>query len=103
MNFLIQLDLSWLRLIWWPPKEVFLGWSGLPGRGRALGVGEVKFRGQIYPDAEVIQYRLDIKRVFRRPMPLGVADGRVLHDGQTIYEVKDLKVGLINTLMVNKS
>lgn len=87
----------------WQLLGVFLGWSGLPGRGRALGGGEVKFRGQIYPDAGAIQYRLDIKRVFRRPMPLGVADGIVLHDGQTIYEVKDLKVGLINTQMVNKS
>ncbi|MDD3576063.1 MAG: bifunctional 3-hydroxydecanoyl-ACP dehydratase/trans-2-decenoyl-ACP isomerase [Halothiobacillus sp.] len=80
----------------WQLLGVFLGWSGLPGRGRALGVGEVKFRGQIYPDAGAIQYRLDIKRVFRRPMPLGVADGVVLHDGQIIYEIKDLKVGLIN-------
>ena len=80
----------------WQLLGVFLGWSGLPGKGRALGVGKVKFSGQIYPDAGSIQYQLHIKRVFTKPMPMGIADGMVIHDGNIIYEANDLKVGLIN-------
>lgn len=79
----------------WQLLGVYLGWSGLPGKGRALGVGKVKFSGQIYPDAGSIQYQLHIKRVFKKPMPMGVADGVVLHNGNIIYEANDLKVGLI--------
>jgi len=79
----------------WQLLGVFLGWRGLPGKGRALGVGKVKFSGQIYPDAGSIQYRLSIKRVITRPMVLGIADGEVLHNGIVIYQASDLKVGLI--------
>ncbi|MGO2509490.1 MAG: bifunctional 3-hydroxydecanoyl-ACP dehydratase/trans-2-decenoyl-ACP isomerase [Vibrio hibernica] len=80
----------------WQLLGVFLGWSGLPGKGRALGVGKVKFMGQIYPDSSEIQYRLNIKRVFKKPMPLGIADGVVIQGGNIIYQAIDLKVGLIN-------
>lgn len=79
----------------WQLLGVFLGWSGLKGKGRALGVGKVKFSGQIYPDAGSIQYRLHIKRIFKKPMPLGVADGVVIHKTRIIYEANDLSVGLI--------
>lgn len=79
----------------WQLLGVFLGWSGLQGKGRALGVGKVKFSGQIYPDSGSIQYLLHIKRIFTRPLPMGVADGSVIHDGRTIYEANDLRVGLI--------
>lgn len=80
----------------WQLLGVFLAWSGLPGKGRALGVGKVKFSGQIYPDAGSIQYQLHIKRVFTKPMSMGIADGMVLHKGNIIYQADDLKVGLIN-------
>jgi len=83
----------------WQLLGVFLGWSGLPGRGRALGVGKVKFSGQIYPDAGSIQYKLHIKRVFKKPMIMGIADGLVIHNDKIIYEVDDLKVGLISGLV----
>ena len=79
----------------WQLLGVFLGWSGLPGKGRALGVGKVKFTGQIYPDAGEIQYRLDIKRTFSRPMAMGIANGQVIHNGKIIYQADDLRVGLI--------
>ncbi|AOU96976.1 3-hydroxyacyl-[acyl-carrier-protein] dehydratase FabA [Acidihalobacter yilgarnensis] len=79
----------------WQLLGVFLGWSGLPGKGRALGVGQVKFSGQIHPDAGSIQYRLDIKRVFSGQLSVGVADGQVIHKGETIYRAEGLKVGLI--------
>lgn len=79
----------------WQLLGVFLGWSGLPGRGRALGVGKVKFSDQVYPDAGTIEYRLDIKRIFSKPMSMGIADGTVIHNGNIIYQASDLKVGLI--------
>jgi len=80
----------------WQLLGVFLGWSGLAGKGRALGVGKVRFRGQIYPDAGSIQYQLHIKRVFTKPIAMGIADGMVIHNGNIIYQANDLKVGLIN-------
>ena len=79
----------------WQLLGVFLGWSGLKGKGRALGVGSVKFRGQIYPDTKLIHYQLNIKKVIKLPMPVGVADGEVIVNGQAIYIAKDLKVGLL--------
>ncbi len=80
----------------WQLVGFFLGWSGGPGRGRALGVGEVGFRGQITPDVKVVRYEIDMKRVILRKLVLGVADGQVLADGQVIYTAKDLKVGLFS-------
>ena len=81
----------------WQLLGVFLGWSGLSGKGRALGVGKVKFGDQIYPDAGNIQYQLHIKRIFKKPMPMGIADGVVIHNGKIIYQATELKVGLITT------
>lgn len=79
----------------WQLLGVFLGWSGLPGRGRALGVGQVKFSGQILPDAGCIHYQLNIKRVITKPLAMGIADGQVIHQGKVIYQAENLKVGLI--------
>ena len=80
----------------WQLLGVFLGWSGLPGKGRALGVGKVKFSGQIYPNAGSIKYQIHIKRIFKKPLPMGIADGVVIHNDRVIYQASDLKVGLIN-------
>lgn len=79
----------------WQLLGVFLGWSDLPGKGRALGVGKVKFSGQIYPDAGEIQYQLHIKRIIKKPLAMGIADGVVILNGKAIYEANDLKVGLL--------
>ncbi|GBF58281.1 3-hydroxydecanoyl-[acyl-carrier-protein] dehydratase [Candidatus Phycosocius bacilliformis] len=78
----------------WQLVGFYLGWSGLPGKGRALGVGEVKFSGQITNDVKLVRYEIDIKRVFKSRLILGVADGQVLADGKVIYTAKDLRVGL---------
>ncbi|EWH08584.1 3-hydroxydecanoyl-(acyl carrier protein) dehydratase [Catenovulum agarivorans DS-2] len=78
----------------WQLVGFFLGWSGGPGKGRALGVGEVKFTGQILPTAKKVTYRIDMKRVIKRKLFMGMADGTVAVDGKVIYEAKDLKVGL---------
>ena len=72
----------------------FLGWLGLPGRGRALGVGEVKFADQVLPTIKKVVYGVDIKRVFKGKLILGIADGWLEADGRRIYSVKDMRVGL---------
>lgn len=78
----------------WQLVGFFLGWSGGPGKGRALGVGEVKFTGQILPSAKKVTYRIDLKRVIKRKLFMGLGDGTVEVDGRIIYQAKDLKVGL---------
>jgi 3-hydroxyacyl-[acyl-carrier protein] dehydratase/trans-2-decenoyl-[acyl-carrier protein] isomerase len=78
----------------WQLVGFFLGWSGHPGKGRALGAGEVKFTGEILPDAKLVTYELSIKRVIDRTLVLGIADGTVAVDGKVIYTTKALKVGL---------
>jgi 3-hydroxyacyl-[acyl-carrier protein] dehydratase/trans-2-decenoyl-[acyl-carrier protein] isomerase len=80
----------------WQLVGFFLGWSGASGRGRALGVGEVKFRGQVRPSVTKITYKIDMKRVILRRLILGVGDGTLEADGQVIYTAKDLKVGLFS-------
>jgi 3-hydroxyacyl-[acyl-carrier protein] dehydratase/trans-2-decenoyl-[acyl-carrier protein] isomerase len=78
----------------WQLVGFFLGWQGGPGKGRALGVGEVKFTGQILPTAKKVTYKIDLKRVINRKLVMGIGDGSVSVDGREIYTAKDLKVGL---------
>ncbi|GHB33663.1 3-hydroxyacyl-[acyl-carrier-protein] dehydratase FabA [Salinicola rhizosphaerae] len=78
----------------WQLVGFHLGWLGNPGRGRALGCGEVKFSGQILPSAGQVSYHIEIKRVITRRLILGIADGTLSVDGQDIYQAKDLRVGL---------
>jgi 3-hydroxyacyl-[acyl-carrier protein] dehydratase/trans-2-decenoyl-[acyl-carrier protein] isomerase len=78
----------------WQLVGFFLGWSGHPGKGRALGAGEVKFTGEILPDAKLVTYELSVKRVIDRTLVLGIANGTVAVDGKVIYTAKALKVGL---------
>ncbi|WP_150285771.1 3-hydroxyacyl-[acyl-carrier-protein] dehydratase FabA [Rhabdaerophilum calidifontis] len=78
----------------WQLVGFFLGWLGEPGRGRALGVGEVKFADQVLPTVRRVVYGIDLKRIFRSKLVLGIADGWLEADGKRIYEAKDLRVGL---------
>lgn len=78
----------------WQLVGFFLGWSGGPGKGRALGVGEVKFTGQILPTAKKVTYKITMKRVIKRKLFMGIGDGVVEVDGRPIYQANDLKVGL---------
>ena len=87
----LGLDATWQLL------GFFLGWLGNPGRGRALGVGQVKFSGQILPTAKKVTYRINVKRVIARKLTLGIADAVVSVDGEEIYEAKDLRVGLFTS------
>lgn len=81
----------------WQLVGFFLGWSGGPGRGRALGVGEVKFTGQVLPQGKLVRYHIDMKRVMMRKLVMGIADARMEVDGQEIYVAHDLRVGLFTT------
>lgn len=78
----------------WQLTGFNLGWRGMQGRGRALGVGEVKFSGMVTPDRKRLVYEVDFTRVIDRKLKMGVADGRVTCDGEPIYAVTDMKVGL---------
>lgn len=85
----------------WQLVGFYLGWTGAPGKGRALGVGEVKFTGQVPPTVRNVRYIIDLKRVINRRLVLGIADGRVEADGQLIYVAKDLRVGLFKPEELN--
>lgn len=78
----------------WQLVGFYLGWRGNPGKGRALGCGEVKFTGEILPQARKVEYELDIKRLIERKLVMGIADGTVSVDGKVIYTATGLKVGL---------
>lgn len=78
----------------WQLVGFYLGWLDNPGRGRALGCGEVKFTGQILPVNKKVTYHLHLKRVITRKLVMGIADGTVSVDGREIYTAKDLRVGL---------
>ena len=80
----------------WQMVGFFLTWSGLPGKGRALGCGEVKFRGQVTPDVKLVRYEIDLRRVMNGRLKLGIADGRLFADDKKIYEANDLRVGLFS-------
>ncbi len=84
----------------WQMCGFFLGWLGSPGRGRALGTGEIKFTGQVLPSVKRVEYGVDFKRVMRSRLVLGVADGWLKADGEVIYRAEDLKVGLFQDAAV---
>ena len=81
----------------WQCVGFYLAWIGNPGHGRALGVGEVKFTGQILPTSKKVTYEINMKRVISRKLVLGVADGVVKVDGREIYTANDLRVGLFTS------
>ena len=78
----------------WQLVGFYLGWSGCKGRGRALAAGEVKFSGMVLPNAKLVTYHIDMKRVINRKLVMGVGDGVMKVDDKPIYTAKDLRVGL---------
>lgn len=82
----------------WQLVGFFVTWAGHEGKGRALGVNEVKFTGQILPQARLVSYHLDIKRMLTGRLKMAIADGHVDVDGKTIYRAEGLRVGLFTDL-----
>jgi 3-hydroxyacyl-[acyl-carrier protein] dehydratase/trans-2-decenoyl-[acyl-carrier protein] isomerase len=81
----------------WQLIGFFLGWAGGPGRGRALGCGDVRYTGQVLPTAELVTYRINMKRVILRKLVMGIGDATLSVDGREIYKGKDLRVGLFTS------
>ena len=81
----------------WQMLGFYLGWLGYPGKGRALGVGEIKFVAEIKPDKQLIQYKVNIKKsMSKKGFSIGYGDGQIIHQDKIIYHANDLKVGLFN-------
>ena len=78
----------------WQLTGFFLGWLGEPGKGRAISTGEVKFTGMITPKTRLVDYLIDFKRVMRGKLVLGIAEGSVEADSETVFTAKDLRVAL---------
>ena len=85
----LGLDAMWQLLGYW------LGWSGSPGKGRALGVGEVKFRGDVTPKVKLARYEVSIRQARRGRLGMAIATGRLFADGECIYTADNLRVGMI--------
>lgn len=81
----------------WQLVGFYLVWAGHEGRGRALGCGKVKFFGQVLPDAKLVTFQIDIKRVISRKLVMGIADASMSVDGREIYTAEDLRVGLFTS------
>lgn len=87
----LGLDAMWQLIGFW------LAWTGADGRGRALGVGEVKFQGQVLPDSKLVRYHVEMKRIIKRKLVMGLGDGTMDVDGRTIYQATNLRVGLFTS------
>ncbi len=82
----------------WQLVGFYLGWTGGEGKGRALGSGMVKFTGQVTKDVELVTYTIQMKKVIRRGINLGIANAKLEVDGREIYTCEDLRVGLFTSL-----
>lgn len=85
----LGLDAMWQVLGYW------LGWSGSPGKGRALGVGEVRFRGDVTPSTRKVHYEVSVRQSRRGQPAVAVANGRMFADDACVYVATDLRVGMI--------
>ena len=79
----------------WQLVGFYLGWTGSSGKGRALGVGTVKFTGEVLQNVKLVKYEIDIKKIMSPGgTTVGLANGLVFADGEKIYSADNLKVGL---------
>ena len=81
----------------WQLVGFHLVWSGMQGRGRALGCGKVKFFGQVLPTAKLVTYQIDMKRIISRKLNMAIAEASMSVDGREIYTAEDLRVGLFSS------
>lgn len=77
-------------------QQAFLRLERRSGKGRALGVGKVKFKGEVLDNAKIVRYEINLKKIIERgQLIMGIADGKVFCDDEHIYTAEDLQVGLI--------
>ena len=82
----------------WQLVGFYLGWVGEPGKGRALGVNNVKFTGEVLKNVKIASYQVNMKRILKKEgAVVGLADGTLFSDGKSIYEAENLKVGLFKS------
>jgi 3-hydroxyacyl-[acyl-carrier protein] dehydratase/trans-2-decenoyl-[acyl-carrier protein] isomerase len=85
----------------WQSLGFYLAWAGYEGKGRALGVGDVRFTGEVSPSAQTVRFHIHLRRILLKDMVLGIADGEVYVDDQPIYSAKKIKTGLLSTSAKN--
>ena len=85
----LGLDAMWQIVGYW------LGWSGSPGKGRAVGVSEVRFGGHVTPATRLVRYEVSIRQARRGKLAVGIANGRLFADGERVYVAEGLRVGMI--------
>lgn len=78
----------------WQTLGFYLGWSGYPGKVRALGVGDLRLKSEVKPDAGCIEYKINIRRIVARQTVLAIAQGSIYQDGREIATAKDLRAGM---------
>ena len=82
----------------WQLVGFFLGWTGEPGKGRALGVNSVKFTGEVLKNVKMATYEINMKRILKKEgTAVGLANGILSADGKVIYRAENLKVGLFKS------
>ena len=82
----------------WQLVGFFLGWTGEPGKGRALGVNAVKFTGEVLQKVKKASYEIDMKRILKKEgTSVGLANGTLSADGKIIYTAENLKVGVFKS------
>ncbi len=82
----------------WQLVGFYLGWTGEPGKGRALGVNSVKFTGEVLKNVKMAMYEINIKRILKKEgTVVGLANGMLYADGKKIYTAENLKVGLFKS------
>ena len=82
----------------WQLIGFFLTWAGGQGRGRALGVKDLKFKGQVRPFHEKIVYQIDIRKFITKTTYMAWRDAVLEVKDRAIYFAKDLQVGLFDNL-----
>lgn len=78
----------------WQTLGFYLGWSGYAGKVRALGVGDLKLKNEIAPNAGRIEYKINIRRIVARQTVLAIAQGSIYQAGREIASAKDLRAGM---------
>jgi 3-hydroxyacyl-[acyl-carrier protein] dehydratase/trans-2-decenoyl-[acyl-carrier protein] isomerase len=85
----------------WQLLGFFCNWAGGLGSGRALGVGEVEFFGQIRPHDRVVRTEIEVRRYTELKdsgSAIAIGDAKLSVDGEPIYTIQRAKTGLFRDI-----